>query len=113
MYRSKPDRPSGTGPLVTVRTYLDTTAAELARARLASENIEAHVIESASYNPLISNAVGGVQLQVREGDLGRADVLLFEKPDDDPDDGEPDGVIRCPRCELAYCFHERTRIEGD
>jgi hypothetical protein len=112
-YRSTSEAHSGTGDLVTVRRYLDPIAAQLDRTRLSAEGIEAYVIEAASFNPLLSGAGGGTRLQVREGDLARAESLLQDHPEEQPrDDGEGAGVVRCPRCELAYCFHERLRLEG-
>lgn len=113
MYRTKEDASAGTGELVTVQSYLDPTAAQLARSNLASHGIEAHVIEAASFNPILSAATGGARVEVRSGDLGRAEAILREQPGEaELDDGEGSGVVRCPRCELAYCFHERMRLEG-
>jgi hypothetical protein len=107
-YRENLDVTSGTGELVTVRQYLDPVQAQLACTHLTAEGIEAHVFEAASYNPMLSGAVGGARVQVREGDLVRADALLTEHPGEEAlDDGEGTGVVRCPRCELAYCSHSR------
>ncbi len=98
---------------ITVAKYLDVTEAQLARVRLGGEGIEAFVIEGAGFNPLLSGAAGGVQLQVRERDLDRAQAILAEIPGDADDEVEPDPppggerVVRCPRCELEYCFFER------
>jgi hypothetical protein len=112
-YRALTNAPAGTGDLVTFRRYLDPLAAQLDRTRLSAEGIEAHVIEAASYNPMLGGIGGGTRLQVREGDLTRVETLLHEHPDEAPrDDGEAAGTVRCPRCELAYCFHERLRVEG-
>ncbi len=115
-YRAKNEAPSGTGNLVTVRQYLDPVQAQLARTRLDAHGIEAHVFEAASYNPALSGAAGGARLQVREGDLERAAALVEEHPGDggldEGDDGEGEAAVRCPRCELTYCFHERMRLEG-
>lgn len=112
-YRRNLKTPSGTGSLVTVRTYLEPMAAKLDAARLQGEGIEAHVFDEGLHNVIVPGSVSGVRLQVRGADLERAAALL----DDDPastsrDDGEGEGVVRCPRCELAYCFHERANIEG-
>jgi hypothetical protein len=106
-YREKQDVESGTGSLVTVRTYLDPVQAQLACTHLRAQGIEAHVFEATSYHPMLSGAAGGTRLQVREGDLVRADALLTEHPGEDEgrDDGEGSGVVRCPRCELAYCSY--------
>ena len=108
-YREKQDVVSGTGSLVTVRQYLDPVQAQLACTHLKAQGIEAHVFEAASYNPMLSSAIGGARVQVREGDLVRADALLTEHPGEDEgrDDGEGTGVVRCPRCELAYCSYGR------
>ncbi len=105
MYRSKEETTSS-GDLVTVRTYLNGTEAELARARLEGSGIRAFAVESASYNPIINDLAGGSRLLVGERDLIRARAILAA---DDrhhiTDDAEGDDVVRCPECELAYCFY--------
>ncbi len=103
---------------VTIARYLDVTEAQLAKVRLGGDDIEAFVIEGAGFNPLLSGASGGVQLQVRERDIDRARAILAEVPpemEEDPElDPLPGGerVVRCPRCELEYCYHERARGTG-
>lgn len=101
---------------VTIAKYIDVTEAQLARVRLGGEDIEAFVIEGAGFNPLLSGASGGVHLQVRERDIDRARAILAEVlPDvDDELDLAPgaERVVRCPRCELEYCYHERARGPG-
>lgn len=113
-YRDKLDGASGTGKLITVRRYLDPVAAQMDRTLLSANGIESHVFEAASYNPMLSGAAGGTQLQVREGDLQRVERLLEVHPGEaaSNDDEEEAAGVRCPRCELAYCFHERLRLEG-
>jgi hypothetical protein len=113
-YRESVDVVSGTGELVTVRQYLDPVQAQLACAHIRAQGMEAHVFEAASYNPMLSGAIGGTRVQVREGDLVRADALLTEHPGEGPvDDGEGTGVVRCPRCELAYCSNTLVpRLRG-
>jgi hypothetical protein len=100
---------------VTIARYLDLTEAQLARVRLGGEGIESFVIEAAGFNPLLSGAAGGVQLQVRERDIERARAILAEpaaepEAEDDAADDPGEPVVRCPRCELEYCFHERARV---
>ncbi|MEO5725923.1 MAG: hypothetical protein ABI134_24320 [Byssovorax sp.] len=101
---------------VTIARYLDVTEAQLARVRLGGEDIESFVIEGSGFNPLLTGATGGVQLQVRERDLDRAREILAETPPEVEDDPEPavggERVVRCPRCELEYCYHERVRAAG-
>lgn len=116
--------------LVTARTYLDVVEAEAARSALKQAGIRAFVFEPTAYNPLLTAAAGGIQLNVAEPDLHRAkrllDALAGPVPEDDEDEPQegPHGPhayrssaeapreVRCPRCELAYCFHERTRSFG-
>jgi putative signal transducing protein len=100
---------------ITVARYLDVTEAQLARVRLGGEGIEAFVIEGTGFNPLLNGASGGVQLQVRERDLDRAQAILAEvlpEADEDADPFLPGGerVVRCPRCELEYCSFTRGSL---
>jgi hypothetical protein len=112
LYRS-PATPPGDGRLVTVRRYLDPLAAQLARTHLSAEGIHAYVIEAASFNPLLTGAAGGVQLQVSERDVERVEAILEASAPGAStaiDDEEGPGAVRCPECELAYCFHQRPRV---
>ena len=95
--------------LVDVGNYHDAVPAELARARLTSNGIQAFVVDSAAFNPLLNDAVGGVRLKVYEEDEARARELLDETLDEQDDDED---VVRCPRCELQYCFYERPRVHS-
>lgn len=62
--------------MITIRQYLDTLEAELARGRLEAEGITAQVTSAGLQN--ISHALVEVQLQVAEDDLPRAEVVLQE-----------------------------------
>ncbi|APR84620.1 Hypothetical protein A7982_09969 [Minicystis rosea] len=108
-YRS-PASDAQRGNLVTVRRYFSPLDAEMDRARLRAEGIPAHVIEGASFNPLVNGIGSGVQLQVGDRDRDRADTILGELAIESGDDGEAPGTVRCPRCELAYCSFERPRL---
>lgn len=96
--------------------------ADLARLRLESEGIRhAHVIEHASFNPALTDPMGGVRIQVLAEDEERARAILEQPlveghhvgsyregaivPEEEPKD-----IIRCPQCELEYCFHGRPRV---
>ncbi|EYF02673.1 hypothetical protein [Chondromyces apiculatus] len=104
---------------VTVRKYLDATEAELARAHLDANGIEARVSEPTGFNPMLNLAAGGVRLEVLSLQVEQAEKLLQEVATthidlgDAEDDAEPrkgGQTVRCPRCELEYCFHERVGI---
>ncbi len=98
--------------LVEVSRYPDRLAADLASAHLGAHGIRAFVLESASYNPALSNASGGVRLTVAapEAELARQLLGSLAEVGDDADDDEADECVRCPRCELEYTFFERPRV---
>lgn len=103
-----------TGPVV-VHSYADRIDADLARTRLESEGIQAFVVEPAGFNPMLNDSAGGILVQVGSSDAARAREILAQPLLDDEqelaDEGASD-VVRCPRCELEYCFFERPRPRG-
>lgn len=101
------------GELVTVRTYGDVLSAETDRASLEGAGIVGHVIEGASFNPVLASAIGAIRLQVASGDVEDAlEVLGVASLEEAEADDENEGAIRCPRCELAYCNFERPRLRN-
>jgi hypothetical protein len=112
MYRTVDELERDSGPLVTIRTFLDPVEAELARAKLEGCDVFALVVEPTGFNPLLTAAAGGVLLRVRESDAGRAESILGVTASDAEEDDEPEGTVRCPRCELAYCFLERPTLRS-
>jgi hypothetical protein len=100
-------KPPPAGELVTVRTYFDALSAEIDRANLASQGIQAFVAEATSSNLVWGSAVAA-RLQVSSHDFVRSCAVLEEKaPEESAGDDEELGVVRCPRCELAYCVREK------
>ena len=88
--------------LITAMTFSTLWEAEIALSRLESENIPAYLKdgETVNMNWLLSNAVGGVKVQVADADMEKAKGILASSPavgaweEDDPDD-----LILCPRCQ--------------
>ena len=64
--------------LATVATFADVAEAELARGRLELEGLTAFVIggQTAGVMPFLTNAMGGVRLQVKPADVARAREIL-------------------------------------
>ncbi|HXU44171.1 MAG TPA: hypothetical protein VN783_01490 [Thermoanaerobaculia bacterium] len=98
--------------LATIRTFTYLWEAQLARARLDSEGITAVIADEhlIRMDWMISNAIGGVKLQVAPDDASRAvEVLDGSTPlaplhlvtEEDRD--QP----RCPGCRSAELFRER------
>jgi hypothetical protein len=65
---------------ITIKTFTLPAEVAVIRTRLESEGIECFVMNefTAQVNPLFSNAVGGVQLQVKEQDVENAMAILKE-----------------------------------
>src|SRR5690349_18594056 len=106
-YRIPPPK-EGDDEIVTVAAHSIPIEAEMAREYLQSHGITAFVHESAAFNPALSEAMSGSRVVVRSADAARARSLLArvaKVSTTDEDDGEV-GAVRCPRCELTYCFHE-------
>lgn len=63
---------------VTLMTFTYPTELAVLRARMEDEEIECRVLNelTVQVNPFYSNAIGGVQLQVKESDFQRATQIL-------------------------------------
>jgi hypothetical protein len=64
--------------LITVASFPDVAEAELARERLELEGIRAFVIDAqtAGVMPFLTNAIGGIRVQVEPQDAERAKEIL-------------------------------------
>jgi hypothetical protein len=65
--------------LVTVATFADPCLAYVAQARLQAEGVIVYLADEQSVAVLLSNAVGGVKLQVAERDAARAVEVLSSR----------------------------------
>ncbi len=105
------DEDAESGEVVTVAAYVTILEAEMSREYLLAHGVKAFSQEAASFNPLLSVAAGGARVLVRAADEGRARSLLdsvARTPSTSPEDDDEEGDVRCPRCEQAYCFHEKA-----
>jgi DNA-directed RNA polymerase subunit M/transcription elongation factor TFIIS len=87
--------------LVTAMAFSTLWEAEMALSRLESEDIPAYLKDghTVNMNWLLSNAVGGVKVQVADVDLKRAKkVLTTPLIVDVQEESDPEDVIVCPRC---------------
>lgn len=102
--------------LVALETFPDRVSAELARTHLDAHGVRAFLSEGTSFNPLLS-AAEGVRLSVAQRDLVAArDLLRAQREaaqrweESDAEDDPAAEIVRCPRCELEYCFFEPPRL---
>ncbi len=95
--------------LVILRRYGNTVEAHIAGGLLEAAGIHAVVIEAAGFDPTLNESLATV-LRVHEADVAEATAVLnaSEPSDTDPQPGGDD-VVRCPRCELEYCYFGRPR----
>ncbi len=89
--------------LVTLQHFRDIPEALLAKGKLESAGIDCLLADGnlVRMDWLLSNAIGGIRLQVRQQDLESARALLNEPiPPEFGDEalGEPFIQPRCPRC---------------
>ncbi len=76
---------------VCVATFNHPFEAQPLKGLFESEGIRCHLTNEnlVGVNPLVSNAVGGVQLMVQEEDHEQAKRILLRPVDDEDDDQDP------------------------
>ncbi len=69
-----------TNNFITILTFYYAHEVAIVRSRLEAEGIECNIVDelTVQVNPLYSNAIGGVKLQVRENDAKQAIEILKE-----------------------------------
>ncbi|GAB5398680.1 MAG: hypothetical protein Aureis2KO_02650 [Aureisphaera sp.] len=82
----------------TIARFTYTSEAQVMRGRLESEGIPAFLVDSVTIDadPLVSNAIGGVKLNVYVGDVDRAMEILESISEFSTDDEGK--AITCPNC---------------
>ena len=99
--------------LVTAMTFSTLWEAEIARSMLDSDGIPTYLKDgyTVNMNWLFSNAIGGVKVQVAEGDLESARAILSTPLIVDArDETDPGDFIVCPRCRNENIqYHIRSR----
>ncbi len=90
--------------MITIARFSTPEQAHLFRLRLASGGVEAFILDEymVQMDWLISNAIGGIRVQIAEEDLELSKQILQNPPD------EPDAAIttNCP-----FCGSNKTRRE--
>jgi len=83
---------------VTIARFQYSSEAQIVKGKLQSEGIEVFMVDQVliDTDPLISQAIGGIKLNVRNEDAARAEAILEEIQNYSIDDtGDP---ILCPNC---------------
>ena len=108
----KSARPPANRDLVTLRSYPQTVAAETDRQYLEAQGIPAFVFDGLSYDPLLAASSSGVLLRVAADDVERAEEVLALSSTEESAGEDDEDEVRCPRCELSYCFFETPVSRG-
>lgn len=89
------------GPLLVIRTYGRALDAQIARSRLQASGIPCFLPDEqlSTIDPLLTDALGGVRLQVAAADAERAREIL-DQPLDLAEELDPEQG--CPYCESPY-----------
>lgn len=85
--------------IITLMTFDNSPQAHLFRGILAENNIDSYISDEfiVTLNPLYSNLMGGIKLQVNSLDFEKAQKLLFEL-NSNPLTNELEEIIKCPSC---------------
>lgn len=85
--------------MITVAKFSMPAEAHIAMAKLTSAGIPSFLKDESviMLDWTLSNALGGLRLQVHEDDYEDACALLASKPDND-------GLIVCPKCGSGDCY---------
>ncbi|MES2800286.1 MAG: DUF2007 domain-containing protein [Bacteroidota bacterium] len=97
----------------TVQVYSDAISAHILCNKLESEGIECFIKDEhiVTMNPLYSNAVGGIKVQVRELDVQLAlDIIKELKAS--PFLDEQDVIIACPNCSSTEVYSDFKSMKG-
>lgn len=99
--------------LITIQRLNTSIDAHLLQNYLESEDIESFILDehTVDMNPLFSNAIGGVRLQVKEEDVERAKELIeiyYHKPYLDKEGNE----VKCPQCASTHLFGDFNSMKN-
>lgn len=96
--------------LITIAKFSHPLDAHLAKTKLESEEIECFIADEniVQMNWLLSNAVGGVRLQVKENDAEAAKKILKElNVNEIQQDVEDKTALTCPKCNSTDVYYEK------
>ncbi len=80
--------------LVTIRSFLDPTEYELAKAYLSSEGVESFGKDAIMNRTYPTQTVGGIELQVMESDVEKTIEILTQGGYFKANDFEPTAAIK-------------------
>ena len=116
--RPEEDEPQLLPDLVLIRTTMHTTEADLIKARLEAAGIPVFLknYETINANWFYANALGWVQVMVREQDAARArqildeaaeEIVIDDLPEEEGVEFIEEDVVVCPQCGSTNVHYEK------
>ncbi len=99
--------------LITLMIFDFAINAHLAKAKLASENIDSYLFDEnvVGLNPLYSIALGGIKLKVKEKDYDRASEVIANTLSAAITD-ENGEILKCTICQSQEFYHNYNSMKG-
>ncbi len=96
-----------------IKTFYNTTEAHIYKAKLEHEGIPCFLANEhiANINPLWTNAVGGISIQVHEQNIERAKNILKEI-ENTPYTNDQGDTISCPNCASEHIENGYQQIDS-
>ena len=85
--------------LITIKTFDNAISARLLKGKLESEGIKSYLFdeETVTMNPLYSDALGGIRLQVNDFDIKLAQEII-DSIENSPIVANDGSILTCPKC---------------
>jgi len=97
----------------TIKTFDNPIDAHLLKTKLESEGIFCYLADEniIGVNPLLSNAVGGIKLNVPDESVEDALRIILET-EDTPISNTENQTISCPKCGSTHIFNNINNQKG-
>jgi predicted nucleic-acid-binding Zn-ribbon protein len=99
--------------LVTARTFDSPIDAHMLNSKLESEGIFCYLKDehTITIDPLVSNAICGIKLQIKEEDIDKTKAVLKEI-DNTPYRDKENNIAKCPKCESTDLIAGYISMKG-
>lgn len=99
--------------LITARTFDNPIDAHLLKSKLEDEGITCFLQDehTITIDPLVSNAIGGIKLKIKEEDIEKVKII-FKKLDDIPYTDNDNNIAKCPKCNSTELIAGYNSMKG-
>lgn len=99
--------------LITARIFDNPMDAHLLKSKLESLGVTCFLQDehTVTIDPLVSNAIGGIKLKIKEEDIEKVKVI-FKELDNSPYTDNEDNIAKCPKCESTELIASYNSMKG-